>query len=87
MPEYFFAIRRSGQEYLDERATALNDIAAALDYACRMVRELRANGEYDDPDLLMTVRNEIRQIVLSIPFFLPAPDALFVGLRFCDRGP
>ena len=71
MPEYFFAIRRSGQEHLDERATALNDIAAALDYACHLVRKLRANGRYDDPDLLVTVRNETRQIVLSIPF-LPA---------------
>jgi hypothetical protein len=36
-----------------------------------MVRELRTNGGYDDPELLVTVRNEMRQIVLSIPF-LPA---------------
>jgi hypothetical protein len=71
MPEYSFAIRRSGQEHLDERATALNDITAALDYACHMVRELRANGGHHDPDLVVTVRNEMRQIVLSIPF-LPA---------------
>jgi hypothetical protein len=71
MPEYLFAVRRSDQEHQDERATALDDIAAALDHACRMVRELRANGGYDDPDLQVTVRNEMRQIVLSIPF-LPA---------------
>ena len=71
VPEYFFAIRRSDQGHLDERATALNDIAAALDYACHMVRKLRANGAHHDPDLLVTVRNEMRQIVLSIPF-LPA---------------
>jgi hypothetical protein len=71
MPEYLFAVRRSDQVHQDERATALDDIAAALDYACRMVRELRANGGYDDPDLQVTVRNEMRQIVLSIPF-LPA---------------
>ena len=44
MPEYFFAVRRSDQEHLDERATALNDNAAALDYACHMARELRAKG-------------------------------------------
>ena len=60
MPEYFFAIRRSGQEHLDERATALNDIAAALDYACHLVRELRASGGYDDPGLLMTVKSSSR---------------------------
>jgi hypothetical protein len=63
--------RRSDQEHMDEHATALNDNAAALDYACHMVRELRTNGGYDDPELLVTVRNEMRQIVLSIPF-LPA---------------
>jgi hypothetical protein len=59
MPEYFFAVRRSDQEHPDERATALNDIAAALDYACHMVRELQANGGYDDPRLVVTVRNEM----------------------------
>jgi hypothetical protein len=69
MPEYYFAVRRSDQEHMDEHATALNDNAAALDYACQMVRELRTNGGYDDPELLVTVRNEMRQIVLSIPFF------------------
>jgi hypothetical protein len=71
VPEYFFAVRRFDQEHLDERATGLNDNAAALDYACHMVRELRANGGYDDRRLVVTVRNEMRQIVLSIPF-LPA---------------
>ena len=71
MPEYYFAVRRSDQEHMDEHATALNDNAAALDYACQMVRELRTNGGYDDPELLVTVRNEMRQIVLSISF-LPA---------------
>jgi hypothetical protein len=71
VPEYFFAIRRSDQEHPDEHATALNDNAAALDYACHMVRQLRANGGYDDPRLVVTVKNEMSQIVLSIPF-LPA---------------
>ena len=71
MPEYYFAVRRSDQEHIDEHATALNDNAAALDYACHLVRELRANGGYDDPRLVVTVRNEMSQIVLSIPC-LPA---------------
>jgi hypothetical protein len=48
--------------------------AAALDYACHMVRELRANGGHHDPDLLVTVRNEMREIVLSCPFWPPAPE-------------
>jgi hypothetical protein len=71
VPEYFFAIRRPDQEHLDEHATALSDITAALDYACHMVRELRANGGYNDPRLMVTVKNAMSQIVLSIPF-LPA---------------
>jgi hypothetical protein len=71
--EYFFAVRRSDQEHLDERATALDDNAAALDYACHMARELQANGGYDDPRLVVTVRNEMRQTV-RYPFFLPAPE-------------
>jgi hypothetical protein len=66
VPEYFFAIRRPDQEHLDEHATALSDITAALDHACHMVRELRADGGYNDPCLMVTVK-----IVLSIPF-LPA---------------
>jgi hypothetical protein len=46
---------------MDEHATALNDNAAALDYACHMVREVRTNGGYDDPRLVVTVKNEMRR--------------------------
>ena len=46
----------------------LQDVAAALDYACQMVRELSVNGGYSDPRLLVSVRNEMREIVLSVPF-------------------
>ena len=45
----------------------LQDVAAALDYACRMVRELSVSG-YNDPGLAVSVRNEMREIVLSVPF-------------------
>ena len=37
--------------YEDERCAVLQDVEAALDYACRMVRELSANG-CNDPGLL-----------------------------------
>ena len=67
MPQYFFAIR--WPDYEDaERGAALVDDAAALDYACRLIRELRAGGGYDDPALSVKVRNETRQIVFSVPF-------------------
>jgi uncharacterized protein DUF6894 len=68
LPQYLFVIRWSDHEEDDERGTALEDDAAALDYACRMVRELRASGGYDDPGLVLNVRNEMREIVLSVPF-------------------
>jgi hypothetical protein len=68
MPQYFFAVRCSDLEHEKERAATLNDSAAALEYACGMAQELRTNGGYNDPGLVVTVRNEMRQIVLSIPF-------------------
>jgi hypothetical protein len=41
---------------------------AALHHACHMVRRLQAGGGYDDPGLMVEVRNEMRERVLSIPF-------------------
>ena len=67
MPRYYFRIRSCDQEHEDERCAVLQDVEAALDYACRMVRELSANG-CNDPGLLLCVSNEMREIVLSVPF-------------------
>jgi uncharacterized protein DUF6894 len=67
MPEYFFAIRCSDGEHKKERDATLEDGAAALQYACGMAQELSVSGEHDDPGLMVTVRDEMRQIVLSIP--------------------
>jgi hypothetical protein len=47
----------------------LQDSTAALDYACRMIKELSAMGHHD-PGLLVSVRNEVREIVLSVPFLV-----------------
>ncbi len=52
----------------DEEGALLPDDAAALDYACRIVRELRANDGYDDSRMAVQVQNEQRRMVLSIPF-------------------
>ncbi|MGO9399876.1 MAG: DUF6894 family protein [Xanthobacteraceae bacterium] len=71
MPQYFFTIRSRSQEHRETRAAVLSDDAAALDFACAMVRELRQTGEYDDPGLLMNVADRTRPLILSIPF-LPA---------------
>jgi hypothetical protein len=66
MPEYSFAIRSLYHRHKEEHRVALQDVSAALDYACRMLRDLSVNG-CNDPGLLMTVRNEMRETVLSVP--------------------
>jgi hypothetical protein len=66
MPQYSFTIRSSDPEHKKEHCAVLEDVSTALDYACRMVRELGING-CNDPGLLVTVRNEMREMVLSVP--------------------
>jgi hypothetical protein len=68
MPQYFFKIRGAEHAYNDDIGAFFDDDAAALDHVCRMVRELRANGGYDDPRLVMDVMNELGSRVLSVPF-------------------
>jgi len=68
MPQYFFKIRGAEHAYNDDIGVPFDDDAAALDYACRIVRELRASGGYDDPQLVVDVTNEVGGRVLSVPF-------------------
>jgi hypothetical protein len=58
MPRYCFTVRSVDHEQKEKRYAVLQDAAAALDYACRM----------NDPGLLVSVRNEVREIVRSVPF-------------------
>jgi hypothetical protein len=67
MPRYCFTVRSVDHEQKEKRYAVLQDAAAALDYACRMIKELSAKG-HNDPGLLVSVRNEVREIVLSVPF-------------------
>jgi hypothetical protein len=46
----------------------LPDFAAALSNAERKIRELRKESGYD-PTLMMIVKDEAGQTVLSLPFF------------------
>ena len=68
MFRYFFDIRSQCHAHHDEQGKLLPDDAAALNYACHLIRQLKAGGEYDDPGLMIEVRNEMRQMVLAIPF-------------------
>jgi tellurite resistance protein len=68
LSRYYFTIRWSDHEDIDQQGTELADDDAALDYACRMIRRLQASGGHNDPGLILEVRNEKREMVLFIPF-------------------
>jgi hypothetical protein len=65
MPQYYFTIRWVDRVDNDTCGESLSDDAAALNYACRMARELQ-NGE-SDPGLVI-VKDAKHHTVLSIPF-------------------
>jgi hypothetical protein len=67
MPQYFFTVR-AGDDHAPERAAELSDDAAALAFACEIVRELTKTGSASYPGALVKVRDETRPMVFSIPF-------------------
>jgi hypothetical protein len=71
MPRYFFAIRGTAGGRDDPHGTILPNDAAALSHAERTIAELQKEEGYDDPGMIMIVRNHMHQMVWSIPF-LPA---------------
>ena len=70
LPKYTFTIQLEGQAHETPRTEALRDDAAALDYACHMVRQVGISGKYDAVKLTVKVRDECRQIIFSIPFLV-----------------
>ena len=69
MPEYLFVIWSADCGRIEQRSAALQNDAAALHYACHIIKELRAGGGYDDPTLIVDVMYETREMALSVPFF------------------
>jgi hypothetical protein len=70
MPRYFFAIHRQGRVENDPDGTYLPDADAALSYADYTIRVLRKKNVYqDDLSLIMIVKAQAAQTVLSLPFF------------------
>jgi hypothetical protein len=67
MPQYFFTVRARESDTA-ERAAELSDDAAALAYACEIVRELMQSFANTDRNLQVRVRDETRPMVFSIPF-------------------
>jgi hypothetical protein len=69
VPRYFFKIRVSDGEFEDDpHGTNLPNIAAALSYAERAIKERRPESGFDDPGLTMIVEDDARRTVLSLPF-------------------
>ena len=70
MPQYFFTIQRHDRVEDDPNGTYLPDAEAALSYADYTIRELRKKSVYrDDLSLMMIVKDQAGQRVLSLPFF------------------
>jgi hypothetical protein len=69
MPRYFFTIHKQDRVEDDPEGTYLPDIAAVLSYAEYTIRELRKKSGYNDLALMMFVKDEAQQTVLSLPFF------------------
>ena len=67
MPHYFLTVRATEGD-ATERAAELSDDAAALAFACEIVRELAQSLAHTDRTSLVRVRDETRPMVLSIPF-------------------
>ncbi len=68
MPQYFFTIRGRDRVEDDPDGTYLPDVAAALSYAEYTIRELRKKSHYNDPALMMIVKDQAQRAVLSLPF-------------------
>ena len=70
MPRYFFTTHGRAKVEDDPAGTDLPDVAAALSYAEYTIRELRKKSGYkNDLALMMIVRDQTGQTVLSLPFF------------------
>ena len=70
MPRYFFTIHRQDRVENDTDGTYLPNAEAALSYADYTIRELRKkNGYEDDLSLMMIVKDQAAQVVLSLQFF------------------
>jgi hypothetical protein len=69
VPRYSFTIRWLDRiKEHDPHVTDLPNVAAALSYAERRIGELQNESRYDHPGLMMIVKDEARQTVLSLPF-------------------
>jgi hypothetical protein len=65
---YFFVIEHGDAVHEDVDGTTLVDDDHARAYALRVIRELKAGGNYDGPIYVMVIRAEDGRLVDRIPF-------------------
>jgi hypothetical protein len=68
LPQYSFVIWLAAKEHDDPFRMSFPSDADARDYAHRVIRELKAAGDYDEPDLAIIIKNELGETVFTIPF-------------------
>jgi hypothetical protein len=68
LPEYVFTIRSGERVHGPPRKASFDDDTAAIGHACELVRKLRKSGGYDDPNLVVRIKDERRSVAFSIPF-------------------
>jgi hypothetical protein len=64
---YFFDVQTSNQRYGDDGGTLLPDDMSALDYADRIINDIKSEKDYDHSGWSMVVRTA-RRVVFSLPF-------------------
>jgi hypothetical protein len=69
VPRYFFTIHGRDRAEDDADGTHLPDAAAALSHAEHTIQELRKKSGYNDLALMMFVKDQAGQTVLSLPFW------------------
>jgi hypothetical protein len=80
---YSPATRPAASPKDDLHGTNLPDVAAALSYAeCKIV-ELRKESPFNDPALMMIVKDEARKMVLSLPLSSITSISSLLGLSNC----
>ena len=65
--EYVFIVRSGGQMLEPPRPVLLEHDEAALGYASEMANKLRKSGGYNDPSLVVSVMDQHRPFIFSIP--------------------
>lgn len=65
---YFFVIRWPDHDDDDAEGTLFLARSAARAYAERIVRELKEAGGYDEPGLMMIVKDDSGNVIYAIPF-------------------